>query len=73
MMASEAREQKITEADRVANALALIAEQRAKEIAAWLIANPEVGTLNRGGEAVYYVYPAGGQYTEVAALTKVGQ
>ena len=61
MMASEAREQKVTEAER----LAFIADElnaiEQSLILGWLTLNPEVGTLTRNGETVYYRWPAGGE------------
>ena len=68
MMLSEARAKK-TEADRIAfiNDQKALAEK--KSIAAWLKANPEVGTLTRDGETVYYRFPANGAYVEVEALS----
>lgn len=34
----------------------------------WLRSHPEIGTLCRDGEAVFYVYPAGGEYRELKAF-----
>ena len=34
----------------------------------WLQDHPEIGTLCRDGEAVFYVYPAGGEYRELKAF-----
>ena len=68
MMLSEARAKK-AEADRIAfiNDQKALAEKQS--IAAWLKANPEVGTLTVDGETVYYRYPVNGAYVEVEALS----
>lgn len=36
----------------------------------WLQDHPEIGTLCRDGEAVFYVYPAGGEYRELRPFEK---
>tara|TARA_R110000823_G_C15500346_1_gene453104 strand:- start:36 stop:242 length:207 start_codon:yes stop_codon:yes gene_type:complete len=40
------------------------------KVRAWLKNNPQVGVLIRKGEEVYYVYPAGGEFREIEALTE---
>ena len=34
----------------------------------WLRSHPEIGTLCRNGDAVFYVWPAGGEYRELKAF-----
>ena len=34
----------------------------------WLRDHPEIGTLCRDGDAVFYVWPAGGEYRELKAF-----
>lgn len=44
-----------TEADRKAYNKDVEQEQRAKEVADWLAANPQVGVLQKGSEQKFYV------------------
>ncbi len=39
-----------------------------EKVAKWLADNPEIAPLNSGK---YYVYPAGGEYREVAELEEL--
>jgi len=40
------------------------------KVRAWLKDNQQVGVLIREGKEVYYVWPAGGEYREIEALTE---
>jgi len=51
------------------NAVIRLREHKAK-VRAWLKDNQQVGVLIREGKEVYYVYPAGGEYREIEALTE---
>lgn len=69
MMLSEARAEKALSPEEVKADLAYVAHQKyLAEVAEWLHQNPEVGTLNREGALVFYVYPAHGEYREIQAF-----
>jgi len=51
------------------NAAMRLIQQRIN-VRAWLKDNQQVGVLIRDGKEVYYVWPAGGEYREIEALTE---
>jgi hypothetical protein len=57
---------KVAEANRVAFSKAQADKAQAEAIVEWLQEYPEVGSLNSGK---FYVYPAGGEYREIPALS----
>lgn len=72
MMMSEARAEKALTPEEVKADAAYVAQQvRLADIAEWLRKNPEIGTLNRDGGLVFYVYPAHGEYREIAAFEMI--
>ena len=52
------------------NAAMRLIQQRIN-VREWLKNNQQVGVLIRDGKEVYYVWPAGGEYREIEALTEV--
>jgi len=57
---------KVAEANRVAFNKSQDDKARKEAIAAWMQKYPEIGDLNSG---TFYVYPAGGEYREIPALS----
>jgi len=69
MMLSEARAEKaLTPAEVKQDAEHVAHIMWLGEVAEWLRGRPEVGTLTREGQMIFYVYPVGGEYREVPAF-----
>tara|TARA_R110000765_G_scaffold92534_1_gene174790 strand:- start:828 stop:1031 length:204 start_codon:yes stop_codon:yes gene_type:complete len=57
---------KVAEANRVAFLAATEKKAHEAAVVTWLAEFPEVGSLSSGK---FYIYPVGGEYQEVAALS----
>ena len=57
-----------TESDRKAYNDGLKIKAHREKVAKWLADNPDIATLNSGK---HYVYPAGGEYREVAEFEEI--